>query len=180
MTPAVKSKKCACFSSFFSASVNRNLRCESGSADSCTFILSTAGQVFFLKVCFPITRSHTKLHKQNIITERQADVNYQLQKTLQLHSKNYRSSVTGKTPHVRNQKVFSKCTRRILKPEGIPGHIIILYFYFHVRSLFSYNALAKPSPKSHAKACVVPQNSQDFAAFTITDPRLISSKGNCL
>ena len=28
MTPAVKSKRCACFSSFFSASVNRNLRCE--------------------------------------------------------------------------------------------------------------------------------------------------------
>ena len=52
MTPTVKSKRFACFSSFFSASVNRNLRCDSGTADSCTFILSTPGLGFFLRfVC---------------------------------------------------------------------------------------------------------------------------------
>ena len=72
MTPAVKSKRCACFSSFCSASVNRNLRCESGSADSCTFILSTMGQVFFLRfVCQLLLVTPNFINKISSLKEKQ-------------------------------------------------------------------------------------------------------------
>ena len=72
MTPAVKSKRGACFSSFFSASVNRNLRCVSGSADSCTFILSTVGQVFFLRfVCQLLAVTPNFITKISLLKEKQ-------------------------------------------------------------------------------------------------------------